>query len=370
MNLLSQFKPKEETLLKWQTKEKQYLTAINQLRAVINHLSNPVFAIEPDGTMTYVSQGAAQLLKKHPNELVGRKFQIILPVEPKDRLRQLYTEFLNKPARLIDEFNVGTLPIQITINPIYNSTTKSFLGGVVELTDITEIKKFEQKQVDFVSYVSHELRTPISSVKGYLDVVIHEADYLNAEHKLYLERAYASNERQAKTVEELISLSDLERGQLSVRLEQTDVINVVNLALVGWQALAKEKGLLLTIKYPKFAMSKAMADTQLLTGVINNLVNNAIKYTENGSITVSVEERNQRIYVAVADTGIGISPEVQASLFAKFVRGERSLTETTQGNGLGLYLSRRFVEQMGGELTLQSEVGKGSVFEFTLPLAD
>jgi len=256
----------------------------------------------------------------------------------------------------------------LIINPMIDPKSKKLVGGLAEVRDLTEKKRLEQMQLDFAAIVSHELRTPISSIKGYLDIVIREADNLSPEHRQFLERAYLSNERQAKTIEKLLALSDLERGNIEVHLEMVDVGGVISQIVAELKPEAQNKGLYLRFQFAKFAVPPVRADEELLHNVIVNLIDNAIKYTSEGGVDVKLSSNPQEVVISVSDTGPGIPAEMLGRVFEKFVRGEHSLTETTQGSGLGLYLARRFVELMGGKISVQSKEGQGSTFSVSLPV--
>ncbi|MCA9392142.1 HAMP domain-containing histidine kinase [candidate division WWE3 bacterium] len=370
VGFISQLLPKDDASNNWEKKEEQYHYLINQLRAVVNHLSNPIFSIELDGSINYMSRGAATIFNSQPAAFVGRKFQVILPLEPHEGLREFFSDFLDQKLKIAYEFTHGETPLQLTINPIYNPATKAINGGVIEITDLTEKKRFEQRQVDFVAFISHELRTPISSVKGYLNVVMEEGDYLTPEHKEFIRRAYVSNERQERTVEDLIELSDLERGELNKRMEVVDPIPLTNEVVTKWQKAASDKGLQLIFQYPKFSVPHIDADTTLYCNILDNVIENAIKYTPKGEVRVQIEKKDANVEVSVTDTGPGISKEAQSEIFNKFVRGEHSMTETTQGSGLGLFLAKSFAEEMGGTLTVKSQVNNGATFILSLKASE
>lgn len=334
----------------------------------MGHLTDPVFAVEPDGTIFYFSEGAGMLTNLIPSMIEGKKFTVVLPFTPKENLQKMFTGFLDSHARARAEFDLNGRPVMVVISPLTDFENKNLLGGLVELKDLTEKKRLEKMQIDFVSIVSHELRTPISVVKGYLDVLKSEASYLTVEHKTFLDRAYVSNERQEQTVERLIDLSNIEQGNIDVNLEKINLDTILREVVHTWHAEAHQKGIRIKFIFPRFAVQAVYADEQLTRRVFNNLVGNAVKYTQTGSISVKIVDKQTYVSAYVVDTGPGITPELQKKVFHKFIRGENTLTETTQGSGLGLYLARRFVELMGGEIKLKSEVGKGTAFKVTLPI--
>lgn len=371
MNILSQLfssstKEKLSNQENWIHKLEGYQEMLVRMKALISHLSDPIFGIEPDGTIFFVSQGAGFALHRQPAELEGRKFYLILPFEPKASMQEGLIQLVETRETVRLEVTDNDRPMMMIINPMLNPTTGKLIGGLVEVRDLTEKKRLQQMQLDFAAIISHELRTPISSIKGYLDIVIKEDSNLSPEHRQFLERAYLSNERQAKTVEKLLALSNLERGNVEVNMSSVDIGSVIGQVVAELKPEAQDKELDLKFQFAKFAVPPVRADEQLLYSVVMNLIDNAIKYTAEGSITVMLNLRSDQVVVDVVDTGPGIATEMQERLFDKFVRGEHSLTESTQGSGLGLYLARRFVELMGGKMWVKSAEGQGSTFSFSL----
>ena len=364
--IFSSKKPSKSVAESTEVDVDRYAKIIQQLRGIINNLSHPIFAIEPDGTIFFMSRGVALEFDRKIPEFIGKKFVDVIPLEPNKKLHETLTKLIEQKNEIIDELYYGDKVFELIVNPILDVNKQTLSGAVFEMKDLTEVKEFEQRQIDFVGYISHELRTPISNVKGYLDVVLHEADYLTAEHRRFLERANRSNDRQEVTVENLIELSDLERGHFVLHQEKVDIVKLCSELTKTWQSDAEQKGLSFQVVFPKFTIPPVLADRELLIRVLTNLISNAIKYTAQGSVKIEFEFKSENIFVHVVDTGKGIPLDAQAKIFEKFVRGEHSLTETTQGSGLGLYLTKQYVEQMGGQLELVSEEGAGSKFTFSL----
>lgn len=361
------FSTTEETKQTAQTLEKESPgnNQLDQFKALISTISEPIFAVEPDGTTFFFSDGAAFFLGVRQSDVVGKRFTDVVPLEPRDEIQKSLIQLIDDRQKNKIEANYKDFPVMIVITPLLSENNK-LLGALMEIKDLRDKKRLQQMQVDFVSFVSHELRTPISSIKGYLDVLKNEADYLQPEHKKFLERAYLSNERQEKTVEKLLALSDLESGNVDISIERVQLDEVLREVMETWKTEAQKKNLTLTFVYPKFTIAPVKADRDLLRNVLDNLVENAIKYTETGEIDLSLSDKMGEVAIHIRDTGSGISDELKQQIFSKFVRGEHSLTETTQGNGLGLYLSKQFVEHMGGRIQVESVVGEGSTFTVTL----
>ena len=239
--------------------------------------------------------------------------------------------------------------------------------------DTTDRKLLEQQtqetlkmRNDFVSFVTHQLRTPLSGIKWMLELAKETDDA--GEKASYVEDARESADRLISLVNDLLDASRLESGKLQVSLEPVRLRQLTYDVVADVATLVEAKRHKLDIECePDIPIS--MLDSQLLRQVILNLLSNAIKYTpDGGTIAVRVGRRGPDLHWSIRDSGIGISEESQKRLFEKFFRADNAHTVDTEGTGLGLYLVRLIVERLGGTITCESEVGRGTLFHFTLPI--
>ncbi len=231
------------------------------------------------------------------------------------------------------------------------------------------LEMLNQAKSEFISIASHQLRTPLSINKGYLSMIL-AGDYgkVDKDKKKILDKVYSSNERLITLVNDLLNISRIESGRLEYRFEPVNVAELTRDLVEGFQMKAKDKGLVLGAKYPS-ALPKINADLAKLKEVISNLLDNAIKYTEKGSIMVNLKNKDGKLYCSVKDTGLGIAQAEQEKLFQKFTRGQSSYA-ATGGLGIGLYICKKFIEGHRGEIWVKSPgSGKGSEFGFSLPVA-
>ena len=244
-------------------------------------------------------------------------------------------------------------------------------GAVAVLQDVSERSRLEQLKIDFVSLVSHQLRTPISAVKGYLASLLEgRTGGLTEEQKLYIERAYTSNERQLEIIESLLNISRIEKGKIELTLIEFSLVELAKETLVNFSKMAKEKGLELKIVEPSKKLPKVCADRERIREVLENLLSNAVKFTEEGRVTVSFEKAKAEVVIAVTDTGVGIPTEAIEKLFTKFYRVGQAPTTESEGTGLGLYIAKSLVELHGGKIWVESQVGQGSAFYFSIPFKE
>ncbi len=231
------------------------------------------------------------------------------------------------------------------------------------------LKQLDTAKSEFLSIASHQLRTPISAVKGYLSMLL-EGDFgkLQPEQTKIITDVFESSSRLARLINIFLNVSRIESGRFKLTLAPTDMNTIVEGVVKELQQQAKIKNLKLILELPKKPVM-INVDSDKIREVVLNLIDNAIKYTQQGSITISQELRPNEFHFQTKDTGMGILPEEVGGLFKKFVRGTGVAQVNTQGSGLGLYIAQRVVGEHGGKIWVESEgVGKGSTFQFTLPL--
>ncbi len=244
------------------------------------------------------------------------------------------------------------------------------MGCILILHDETKENELEQMKLDFVSMASHELRTPLTSIRGYLSVFMDEnASKLTPEQKELLDKIEISTERLVGLISNLLNVNKIERDRLSASVVSTDWVKQVSRAVEDLQSPAKQKNINLNFIQPTAPIPQVMADSLLMSEVLGNLITNAINYTkEGGSVSVYITPGSTEVTTTIADTGIGIPKEAMANLFTKFFRVSGSLVPGSKGTGLGLYISKSIVEKHHGKIWVESELGKGSKFNFTLPV--
>ena len=253
--------------------------------------------------------------------------------------------------------------------------------GVQALSSLQKARLFESDRTksEFVSIAAHELLTPIAAVQGYLSMILDDhMGVVDERASGYLGKASASIRRLQELVRDLLSVSRLEAGRISIVPHAFDGVQLVRDALDQLAPIAEEKGLALTFKEPAETLPPVWADPGRTTEVLINLIGNAIKYTPQGSVTVEAalgslhgEGRSKGAFqVIVADNGLGMDGEALAHLFEKFYRAPNAQASGIQGTGLGLYITKAMVGRMSGMVSVQSKLGEGSTFTVILPLAE
>lgn len=234
------------------------------------------------------------------------------------------------------------------------------------------LEQMVDKQKEFTSTVSHELRTPLASIKMALDIVISGTPGpLTPDQLNFMNRAKTNVDRLNRLINDILDLSKMEAGKLQMKIVPGDLNALVAEIAAVQNTVAQSKGL--TVQFlPDTALPQVPFDSDRITQVLTNLLNNAIKFTGKGGVTVRTSRDSERniVRVEVEDTGEGIKPEDIARLFEKFQQLEGQFNKKTEGTGLGLAICKTIIDRHGGKIWVESELGKGSKFIFILPMVE
>jgi signal transduction histidine kinase len=231
-----------------------------------------------------------------------------------------------------------------------------------------KLEQASKHKSQFLANMSHELRTPLNAILGYTELIIDNI-YGETPEKMrsVLQRIEANGKHLLGLINDVLDLSKIEAGQLTLMVGDYSLKNVVQTAYTAVEPLASQKKLKLKMELPA-DLPAGRGDEQRLRQVLLNLVGNAIKFTDSGEVLIKAAIADGSFSVAVRDTGPGISVGDQAKLFQEFQQADNSITRKKGGTGLGLAISKRIIELHGGKIWVESELGQGSTFSFTLPI--
>jgi signal transduction histidine kinase len=266
---------------------------------------------------------------------------------------------------------------------ISNTLRNSFIGLAVMLSIIILLllnhfrlvqyaelfrkqRELDRMKDDFISIATHELKAPMSVIKGYISMTLDEQ--LAPTARQMLQTAYDQTNRLARLVSDLLDVSRLEQGRTKYNLQAVELPGIIQPMLTTFSVKAKDKQLGLQYQ-PPADLPAVKADPDRVSEIFTNLIDNAIKYSRTGTVTISHAVTPTAVTTTVTDTGIGMTPDEQAHLFARFYRARNDDTKDIAGTGLGLWIIKQYAEAMGGGITVQSTKGKGTEFTVTLPLA-
>lgn len=368
-NVLEDFQTEKEELARVNAKDEALLSSIGE----------GVIATDQDGKIILINQAAERMLGWSAEQMIGK-----LPVEawkmvdgkgniiPETKRPivlalggKTTTTSTDSPYFYIrkDETN---FPVAIAVAPV--KVGNKIIGAIDVFRDITHEKEIDRAKTEFVSLASHELRTPLTAIDGLVSMIL-GGEYGPVDNNLKqpLEDVNTSSERLIHLVNNLLNLSRIQAGKLKYTLSNFSISDKILHIVSLLQPVAQEKRLML--KTAKLDNIIVKGDQDKVEEILDNLIGNAIKFTDKGNIGVSTKVVGDKVEVYIADTGIGIAKEDQAKLFERFEQLGSSLGRPA-GTGLGLHISRELVRKMGGNLWLEKSMsGAGSTFAFSLPLA-
>lgn len=261
---------------------------------------------------------------------------------------------------------------------VQNSALYTSLQDATEqLKDANErLKSLDKLKDEFVSLASHELRTPMTSIKSYLWLVLSQRENigsLSPKQKEYLDRVYISTERLIKLVNDMLNVSRIESGRMAINAKPLDLVTLANDSVKDILPSSQNAGVSILINSPSSQLPQVSADPEKIKEVFINLMGNSLKFTpKGGKITISFNQKDDTVITSITDTGKGIKPEDMSKLFQKFglIEGNYVAFSSTQGTGLGLYLTKSIIELHGGKISVESEgENKGTTFSFSLKKA-
>lgn len=286
---------------------------------------------------------------------------------------KLYNEsMLYQKAVEIKEVSFGDKFLRLFCTPIIN--INKIVDYIIIVEDITELKFLEKNKDEFFAVASHELRTPLTAIRGNSDMILttYKNEISNTDIKEMLTDINNASVRLISIVNSFLEVSRLEQGRIETKLESFDLSVIVVKVINDISHLIGNKKLSLTYNPPSLNLPNVFADKIQTEQVLINLISNAIKYTDQGSIIVTIESNKNFVTVKVIDTGKGIDTKNQSLLFKKFQQasGDVFVGDYATSSGLGLYISKLLVKNMGGDIGLEkSNSDLGSTFFFTLPVA-
>jgi signal transduction histidine kinase len=235
------------------------------------------------------------------------------------------------------------------------------------MRDITHFKELDALKSEFVATVSHDLRSPLTLMRGYA-TMMEMVGELNEQQSSYIKKIIQGVETMARLVNNLLDLGRIEAG-VDLQVEMVSVADIVERVTSNVQLQATQKQIQMTTEFSGTDLPDIQADPALLTQALQNLIENAVKYTDpNGKVKVKVMLQAESVAFEVSDTGIGIAPVDQPRLFEKFYRGAQRDARKRQGSGLGLAIVKSIAERHGGKVWVNSQLGKGSTFGLEIPL--
>lgn len=351
---------------------------------VINAINDGVLAISKDGNIELINPSAQQIIGWEQGDALGLNWKSVLKLvasdgKEVDELENPISQSLskNQPAHSDKFFLLTSSEKRILVSVVSSPVGTEGEGVIVVFRDITKEKAEEREQAEFISTASHEMRTPVASIEGYLGLALNPAT-ANIDEKArdFITKAHESAQHLGRLFQDLLDISKVEDGRMKNNPKIININEFLKEIFEGLAPKANEKQLNYIFAPDTIDEGKekslqpifyANIDPDHFREVTSNLIENAIKYTPSGDVTVDITGDDKQISISVKDSGIGIPAEDIPHLFQKFYRVDNSDTREIGGTGLGLYLSRRLAETMSGNLRVESKYKEGSTFYLEIP---
>lgn len=362
------------------------------LNAVLDSTREGFLLVDREGRLVMANRQARAFLELRPEDCEGRPFREVEALavarfaSPHDYDRWL-DELFNDPERIsvleLEQIQPEPRIIQAYSAPVLNAQGE-VEGRIFALRDITHEKEVDRMKTEFISTVSHELRTPLTSILGFTSLISRtftkdvapkittdDRRGLRAVKRISQNLAIIESEshRLTRLINDILDIAKMEAGRIEWHMTELSIGDVVTDAVSASSAYANQRGLSIEVQVEE-GLPLICGDRDRLHQVVMNLLSNAIKFTQEGGITCAVARSDDEVRVEVADTGIGIAEEDLPKVFEKFQQAGDSLTDKPTGTGLGLPICKEIIEHHRGRIWVESELGVGSRFIFTLPILE
>lgn len=343
-------------------------TENKRMEAIVNSMINGVVAIDKKNKILMINSQCYELFHIKNSYCKGLDFYDIFKNQ---EIQTLLKTSISEKRSIVEivilksKFN-GDKILRVYINPIFSArSSESSLGTLLVFQDVTQIKKLEKMRSDFVSNVTHELKTPLTSIMGFTDTLRSGAIVNKDMEKHFLEIIDIETHRLYRLIQDILSLSEIETRKKDIHMQYESVEEILVYVEGLLRPQAEEKGLQLLIEYE--TMPPYFCNKDRISQMFINLIENAIKYTEKGNVTVRCKYQGEFFILQVIDTGIGIPEESIDRIFERFYRVDKSRSRKAGGTGLGLSIVKHIMMLYNGKVKVESTEGEGTIFTITMP---
>lgn len=366
-----------------------------KFKVVIDSLDDGVILIDSQKTIQLINPGASKLCGWKPDEATGIAVSNVVQLvndkgEPIPEVENPLLKIFSSERSLRGENlfllsrDKKQIPVSLNVSPLFGAN-KQVTAAAATINDVSEERAIQQQRADFISTASHEMRTPVAAIEGYLALALNDkVATIDSRARNYIEKAHSSTQHLGKLFQDLLTSAKAEDGRLMSHPTVVELGEFIEQLSNDLKLVAEKKGLFVDFKSgaasntinatqtqggervvrPLFYVH---ADPDRLREVITNLFDNAVKYTEEGKVTLGLTGNDQVVQCYVKDTGPGIPADDLPHLFQKFYRVDNSATRTIGGTGLGLFICRKIIELYNGRIWAESKLGEGSTFYINLP---
>ncbi len=363
-------------IIKQRKSENELREKESEITAIISALPDMIFVFNKSGVYLDVYATDKELLVLPKEKLIGQRFQDIFPKNIVPEIEKKFEKaFKEKKIQFYDyylDLPVGRRYFETRLNCFDNDKILAIVRDVTERKRVMEelidaknkAEEMSRVKTNFLANMSHELRTPLHGILGFAQILNELTE------DLYLKEIgntiYNSGKRLMNTLNQILDLSRIEANKVNINFSKVDAKNLITEVVKLYEQSAKNKNLYLKTKFHSNEVI-IITDERILTDILNNLINNAIKFTNEGGVIVESGKMNDFFFINVVDTGIGIPEEKFDLIFQEFRQESEGFSRSFEGTGLGLSLAKKFTELLGGEIKVNSTVSKGSTFTVRFP---
>ena len=362
-------------------RRQETVAARREVRAVLRGTGDGIIGLGMDGGCTFLNEAGSRLLGYSKQELKGKSVHQMIHHTRWDGSVYLEEECpvqlslaSGDTTRILDDLlwrkDGSAFPVQLSVSPMTDGLT--MLGAVLTFTDMTEIREAEgalkeaiAARDEVLAVVSHDLRNPVGTIAAAAELVA-DVPLSQERRNEHLDTIRRAADRINRLIQDLLDVAKIEAGKIVLDLSVEDMNELLKDTVTQAEWLAEQKGIKLSFEREETSV-KTLVDRNKILQVMSNLVENALKFTpDGGQVTVSTKKEGDTLLITVADTGIGIEPQVLDNLFDRFWQGHR---EDGKGSGLGLAIVKGILHAHSTTVNVRTEIGRGSSFEFSLPIA-
>lgn len=343
----------------------------NKTLAIINNFADGLLVFDKENKLSLINPQAEIFFDVKARDIISRPILELSTFPTIEPIVTLVGKEIGGGFRKEVQIKEN-LTLEVSTIPIMRGEEK--INTLIILHDVTREKMIEKMKTEFVSISAHQLRTPLSAIKWTLRMLLDgDLGEISPEQRNFLEKTYWSNERMITLINDLLDVTRIEEGRYLYKPILADFEPIVQFVINSYKEEFEKKKLEIRFNKPEKKLPRAVVDVEKIRLVIENLLDNAVRYTPpGGRVTISLRyvEKEKEIEFSIKDTGVGIPGDQQERVFTKFFRGVNVMRMETEGTGLGLFISKNIIEAHGGKIWFESEEGEGTTFYFTLPLKE
>jgi PAS domain S-box-containing protein len=341
----------------------------NKTMAIINNFTDGLLVFGPENKLSLINPQVEKIFDIKQKDIINRTIQELKTFPTIEPLSLILLKEIKDIFRREIKLKENLI-IEISSTPILRGKEK--LGNLIILHDITREKLIEKMKTEFVSISAHQLRTPLSAIKWTLRMLLDgDLGEITLEQRDFLEKTYRSNEKMINLINSLLDITRIEEGRYVYKPVLTEITPICQFVIKSYEDEIKRKNIKLDFKKPEKRLPKINMDVEKIKLAIQNLLDNAIRYTPpGGKVTIDLKHGKKEVEFSIKDSGVGIPKDQQSRIFTRFFRGANVMRMDTEGSGLGLYIVKNIIEAHGGRVWFESEEGKGTTFYFNLPVKE